>query len=115
MSIPFEQDNTGDDRETRERALGIIAINVIRQIRKALGLSQQEMADLVGVSRQMMNYYEQGKAYPSALTWMNWLRVIEKQIRELRKEQKRKQREGDHEAGTASLETPQREGEGLSE
>jgi putative transcriptional regulator len=39
--------------------------NRVRESRQALGLTQQELADAVGVSRQSVNSIEQGKYIPS--------------------------------------------------
>ncbi|MBI3131122.1 MAG: helix-turn-helix transcriptional regulator [Acidobacteria bacterium] len=39
--------------------------NSVRASRQALGLTQQELADAVGVSRQSINSIEQGKYIPS--------------------------------------------------
>lgn len=83
MSIPFERDPAANDLLTNERMLKIITPNLMKTIRKALGLSQEQMANLVGVSRQMINYYEQGDAYPSIGTWINWTDAVEKRIRKL--------------------------------
>ena len=37
----------------------------LRELRKRSGLSQEELAEKIGVSRRSLIYYEQGKAYPS--------------------------------------------------
>lgn len=39
--------------------------NRVRETRQALGLTQQELADAVGVSRQSINSIEQGRYVPS--------------------------------------------------
>lgn len=36
----------------------------LRQVRKEKGLSQEELADLIGVSRQAVSKWEQGAGYP---------------------------------------------------
>jgi len=85
MSIPFEQDPAATDLLTNERLTKVVTTPyLMRAIRKALGLSQEQMANLVGISRQMVNYYERGDAYPSTGTWMNWTMAVEKQIKILR-------------------------------
>lgn len=38
--------------------------NTIRTLRKALGMTQQELADAVKVSRPAVVYWEQGKQQP---------------------------------------------------
>lgn len=40
-------------------------INIIRSKRKERGLTQQELADLIGVSRVTVNYYENSAIIPS--------------------------------------------------
>jgi len=85
MSAPSKQDNTAKDQITDELILKLVTPNLMRTIRKALGLSQEQMASLVGVSRQMVNYYELANAYPSADTWVKWIAVVEKQIKKLRR------------------------------
>lgn len=84
MSISFEQDTAARGQTAPEWMLKIVTPNLMRTIRRALGLSQEQMANLVGVSRQMVNYYEQAYAYPSANTWVKWIAVVEKQIKELK-------------------------------
>ena len=103
MSIPFEQDPAADDYlMTNERLTRVVTTPyLMREIRKALGLSQEQMATLAGISRQMVNYYEKGDAYPSTGTWLNWTMAVGKEIRKLRKQ-----------GSTMANETPQTEGEG---
>jgi len=67
-----------------EQQFKVVTPSLMRTIRKALGLSQEQMANLIGVTRQMVNYYERGDAYPSTETWVNWTTAIEKQIKKLR-------------------------------
>jgi DNA-binding XRE family transcriptional regulator len=88
MSIPSEQDNIAKDQISNELLYKLVAPNLMRKIRKALGLSQEEMANLVGVSRQMINYYEMASAYPSAATWVKWIDVVGKKIKKLRRSAK---------------------------
>jgi len=75
----------GDMSINTEQQFKIITPSPMRTIRKALGLSQEQMANLIGVTRQMVNYYERGDAYPSTETWVNWTDAVEKQIRKLRR------------------------------
>ncbi len=90
---------------TEDRQFKVVTPSLMRTIRKALGLSQEQMANLVGVTRQMVNYYERGDAYPSTETWVNWVMAIEKQIKKLRKQ----------ESGSQSQkEANQTEGKGLN-
>jgi DNA-binding XRE family transcriptional regulator len=88
MAITSEQDATAKEQISVELLLKLVAPNLMRKIRKALGLTQEQMANLVGVSRQMVNYYEQAYAYPSADTWVKWIDVVEKQIKKLRRSAK---------------------------
>jgi DNA-binding XRE family transcriptional regulator len=82
----MNKQNKRDKNEiTDELLLKLVTPNLMRKIRTALGLSQEEMANLVGVSRQMINYYEGASAYPSADTWVKWISVVEKQIKKLRR------------------------------
>lgn len=37
----------------------------LRELRKNSGLSQEELAEKIGVSRRSLIYYEQGRSYPS--------------------------------------------------
>ena len=79
MSINTDQDISSNDKQFK-----VVTPSLMRTIRKALGLSQEQMANLIGVSRQMINYYERGDAYPSISTWAEWLSVVEKQIKRLK-------------------------------
>ena len=88
MSNPSEQVTSSTDQISLETLLKLVTPNLMRTIRKALGLSQEQMANLVGVSRQMVNYYEAANAYPSADTWMKWIAVVEKEIKKLRRDVK---------------------------
>ena len=71
--------------ESGEAQFKILTPLLMRTIRKALGYSQEGMASAIGVTRQMVNYYEQGDSYPSAETWLDWLNIVDKNIRMLRK------------------------------
>ena len=74
---------------TEDRQFKVVTPSLIRTIRKALGLSQEQMANLIGVTRQMVNYYERGDAYPSIETWVKWTDAVEKQIKKLKKHEAR--------------------------
>lgn len=43
----------------------LVLENTVRDQRQAMGLTQQELGELVGVSRQSINAIEQGKYLPS--------------------------------------------------
>jgi len=53
-------------------------------IRKALGLSQAEMAKLSGISRQMLSYYETGANVPTTHSLDSWLLAIKLEINKLK-------------------------------
>lgn len=74
-----------------EQQFKVVTPSLMRTIRKALGLSQEQMANLIGVTRQMVNYYERGDAYPSTETWVNWTMAVEKQIKKLRNKERQTQ------------------------
>ena len=61
---------------------------LMRQMRMALGLSQEELARLSGISRQSVSYYETGDATPTISTLDKWLSATTKEIKELRKNKK---------------------------
>jgi Helix-turn-helix. len=57
---------------------------LMRAVREALGLSQQQLAKLSGISRQMISYYETADAIPSIETFNKWLGAITAEIKKLR-------------------------------
>ena len=69
-----------------DKQFQLVIPSLMRTIRKALGYSQDEMARAIGVTRQMVNYYERGESCPSAETWISWMTIVDKNIRILRKE-----------------------------
>lgn len=44
-------------------------MNRIKELRKDKGISQAELADRAGVSRQAISFYEKGKRHPKIETW----------------------------------------------
>lgn len=44
-------------------------MNRIKELRKDKGISQAELADKAGVSRQAISFYENGKRHPKIETW----------------------------------------------
>jgi len=66
------------DREIIARAeLGIL----LKGVRKALKLSQQELSELSGISRQSINYYESGHVTPTIMSLKMWLDAVSKEIK----------------------------------
>lgn len=51
--------------------------NHLRKLRKECGCSQQQMADLLNISRSTYTYYETGKSEPS----LNKIKVISKALK----------------------------------
>ncbi len=50
--------------------------NRVKELREAKGWTQQELADLVGVSRQSINSIERGRYVPSLLLALTFARVF---------------------------------------
>lgn len=50
--------------------------NQVRASRQALGMTQQDLADAVGVSRQSINSIEQGKYIPSLPLALHLARIF---------------------------------------
>lgn len=48
-----------------------------KRLRKGAGISQQELADYLGVCRQTLNYWETGRVLPRAEYLLSYLAVIE--------------------------------------
>ncbi len=48
----------------------VIMINVLKEVRKRKNITQEELAKMVGVSRQSINAIERGKYVPSTLLSM---------------------------------------------
>lgn len=57
--------------------------NNIRAIRTEHGMTQEELAEKIGVSRQTINAIEKGKFDPSLPTAFKMARLFEKTIEEL--------------------------------
>ena len=62
---------------------------VMTAIRKALGLSQQELAKLAGISRQMLSYYENNQHIPTTHSLDSWLLAIKLEINKLKEAQEK--------------------------
>jgi len=57
---------------------------IMKGIRRSLMLSQDELSQLCGISRQSISYYESGKTTPEVDSMDKWLVAIKAQIRQLR-------------------------------
>lgn len=57
--------------------------NVIREMRNEKGLRQEDLGDLIGVSRQTINAIEKGKYDPSLNTAFRLAKVMGKRIEDL--------------------------------
>ncbi len=57
--------------------------NQIEQIRTALGLSRQELADLVGVHYQTIGYLERGEYSPSLVLALRIAKALNTEVSEL--------------------------------
>lgn len=49
---------------------GLPPRNQLEAVRNSLGMAQEEFAQKLGISRQLVNNYESGQAFPSVRTWM---------------------------------------------
>ena len=57
--------------------------NSIRVARAEWRMTQQQLADAIGVSRQTINAIESGKFVPSALLALKMARIFEKPVEEI--------------------------------
>jgi DNA-binding XRE family transcriptional regulator len=57
--------------------------NRIEEIRTSLGLSRQELADLVGVHYQTIGYLERGEYSPSLVLALRISQALNKEVSEL--------------------------------
>ena len=71
--------------QTREIIARSELPKLMKGIRVALGLSQEGLATLSGISRQSISYYETGDMLPRAETLGKWLEAVTARIEELRK------------------------------
>ena len=62
---------------------------IMTAIRKALGLSQQELAKLSGISRQMLSYYETGQSVPTTHSLDSWILAVKLEINKLKEAQEK--------------------------
>jgi len=72
------------DTETKEVIARAELPKLFKNIRMALGLSQEKMSELSGISRVQISYYETADSVPTMATFNKWLEAATKKIRELR-------------------------------
>jgi transcriptional regulator with XRE-family HTH domain len=72
------------DDETKEVIARAELPKTFRDIRMALGLSQEKMAELSGISRVQISYYETADTVPTMGTFNKWLSATTKEIRRIR-------------------------------
>jgi transcriptional regulator with XRE-family HTH domain len=73
------------DNETKEVIARAELPIVFRTIRQSLGLSQEKMAELSGISRVQISYYETGDSTPTMATFRKWLLGVHTEIQRIRK------------------------------
>lgn len=74
------------DKETQEVIARAELPKLFKHIRVALGLSQEKMSELSGISRVQISYYETADSVPTMATFNKWLDAAKKEIRKLREE-----------------------------
>jgi putative transcriptional regulator len=57
--------------------------NSVREVRTEMGLTQAQLAEAVGVSRQSINYIEQGTIAPSITLVLRIAAVLEQNVESL--------------------------------
>ena len=72
------------DVETQEVIARAELPKLFRAIRVALGLSQEKMSELSGISRVQISYYETADSVPTMATFNKWLEAATKEIKGLR-------------------------------
>lgn len=72
------------DTQTKEIVAKAELPKLMRAIRTSLGISQEELGKLSGISRQMISYYETADAVPTMETLVKWLDAITLEIKKLR-------------------------------
>jgi transcriptional regulator with XRE-family HTH domain len=72
------------DDETREVIARAELPKLFRNIRIALGLSQEKLSELSGISRVQISYYETADSVPTMATFNKWLLAVTREIGRLR-------------------------------
>ena len=75
------------DKETQEVIARAELPKLFREIRRALGLSQERMGKLSGISRVQISYYETADTVPTMKTFNKWLEAATKEIKRLRRQE----------------------------
>ena len=73
------------DVETQEVIARAELPKLFKAIRLAMGLTQEEMSKLSGISRVQISYYETADSVPTVATFNKWLEATIKEIKELRR------------------------------
>ena len=101
------------DNETKEVIARAELPLLFRNIRNALGLSQEKMSELSGISRVQISYYETADTVPTMATFYKWQSAVIKEIQRLRKnkwganaEKKEGQEEAQQTQAKASTSSP---------
>ncbi|MFC1978878.1 helix-turn-helix domain-containing protein [Chloroflexota bacterium] len=77
------------DEETKEVIARAQIPKVFGGIRRALGLSQERMSKLSGISRVQISYYETADSVPTMGTFNKWLMAVTDEIKQNRKKLER--------------------------
>ena len=72
------------DDETKEVIARAQLPKIFKHIRLALGLTQDEMSKITGISRVQISYYETADSVPTMATFDKWLLGVTDTIRSLR-------------------------------
>ena len=80
------------DDETKEVIARAELPKLFRGVRVALGLSQERMGKLSGISRVMISYYETADSVPTMKTFNRWLEAATREIKEFRRQAKKEGR-----------------------
>ena len=72
------------DNDTKEVIARAELPLLFRNIRNALGISQEKMAELSGISRVQISYYETADTVPTMVTFNKWLTATTGEIRRIR-------------------------------
>ena len=73
------------DDQTKEVIARAELPKLFRAIRVALGLSQEKVSKLSGISRVQISYYETADSVPTMATFNKWLSAVTGEIKGLRK------------------------------